>query len=490
MKKAHFHITAYARLSSLLPVFFFCACPVFSQQKISGFIKDIENLPVPGATIVIKNSKIGAYSMADGSFTIEAKPGDFLNISSVGMIGREVLIRDHARLIVIMSFAENNMEEVMVVGYGTSKRKDITGAISSVSHKNFNKGNFSSPDQLIQGKVSGVQITSNTGAPGGSFSVKVRGYSALIGTGQPLYVIDGVPLDGRSLQEGNNPLNFINTADVASIDILKDASATAIYGSRAAYGVVIINTKKGRAGAPKIEVAASVGVSSILKKVDVLNAAEYRDAIQYYGVDPSFDKGGDVDALNSILQNALQQNYSIAASGGNENGNYRVSAGYLNQEGIVINTGFKKYSADLTTSTKLLASKKLGLDFHINTSQYLQDGSSLASGNEGIIRTALGWNPTNPLRNMDGSLRISASDGINPVAISQYAKDNLKVTTVLGSITPYYKITDWLEYKLLVSVNYSSGFSRLSLHQALGAYSFAFPPGGSAGISSTFIGWL
>jgi iron complex outermembrane receptor protein len=155
---------------------------------------------------------------------------------------------------------------VAVIGYGTVKKKDLTGAVSSISAKDFNKGIFSSPDQLIQGKASGVQIINNNGQPGGAITVKIRGNSALSGTGQPLYVVDGIQLDGRSLQAGINPLNFLNPSDIASIDILKDASATAIYGSKAAYGVMIINTKKGQTGTTKLDVAISTGVSSVLKK--------------------------------------------------------------------------------------------------------------------------------------------------------------------------------------------------------------------------------
>ena len=272
--------------------------------------------------------------------------------------------------------------------------------------------------------------------PVGAITVKIRGNSALTGTGQPLYVVDGVPLDGRSLQAGNNPLNFLNPADIASIDILKDASATAIYGSRAAYGVMIINTKKGQTGSTKLDVAISAGVSSVLKKIRVLNAAEYRDAIKYYGVDNSFDKGANVDAMNEILQNGLQQNYSIAGSGGNENGKYRFSVGSLNQDGIVINTGFKKYNADVSTNLKLLTSKKLGLDFHLNSSQYIQDGSVLSTGNDGIIASALTWNPTDSLKNADGSVKIMPGSTVNPLALSEFIRDNLKVTTTFRKYLP------------------------------------------------------
>ena len=274
-----------------------------------------------------------------------------------------------------------------------------------------------------------------------------------------------VPLDGRSLQPGNNPLNFINPDDVASIDVLKDASATAIYGSRAAFGVVIINTKKAQAGQPKLSVGISLGVSSLLKNINVLNPAQYREAIGYYNVSPLNDKGANVNALDAILQNGLQQNYTMAVSGGNENGKYRVSANYLDQEGIVINTGFKKYAMVVSTNFKFLESKRLGLDMNLNSSQYIQNVPNGANGATGLIQAALQWNPTDSLKKADGSFNIPLLG--NPTALTEFIKNNLKVTTILGSISPYYKFTDWLEYKLLVSVNYSTGISRYSVNQAL-----------------------
>ena len=482
MKKAKI-IIAYARLLFLLATLLLLHDSAFSQKKISGIVLDVDHQAVDGASIEIRGSKTGTLSAADGSFSILAKTGDVLLISHVGMIQKKVTVVNEAQVVIIMSSAANNMEEVVVIGYGTAKKKDLTGAVASVSAKDFNKGIFASPDLMIQGKVSGVQIINNNGSPGGPVTVKIRGNSALSGTGQPLYVVDGVPLDGRSLQAGNNPLNFLNASDISSIDILKDASATAIYGSRAAYGVVIVNTKKGQTGLTKLDVNAAMGVSSVLKKIRILNASEYREAIKYYGVDPSYDKGADVDAMDEILQNGLQQNYSIAGSGGNETAKYRFSVGYLSQEGIVVNTSFKKYNADVASNLKLLTNKKLGLDLRLISSQYIQDGAFLIGGNDGIIQTALTWNPTDSLRNADGSIKITPGFAVNPLALSKFASDNLKVTTVLGSISPYYEFTDWLQYKLLVSINYSSGISRFSLNQALGSYIF-YPSVGLASIKN------
>ncbi|NJO24803.1 MAG: TonB-dependent receptor plug domain-containing protein [Bacteroidia bacterium] len=241
----HYKLTACIGTISLSFILLLSSNPLFCQQKITGIVRSADSLPLEGAVIIVKKSGKGTLSAADGSFSILAKTGDIIQVSSVGMITQEVKLKSESIAVVILSFAVNNMNEVMVVGYGTAKRKDITGAVSKISAKDFNNGIFSSADQLIQGKASGVQIINNNGQPGGAITVKIRGNSALSGTGQPLYVVDGVPLDGRSLQAGNNPLNFLNPSDIASIDILKDASAAAIFGSRAAYGVIIINTKKG-----------------------------------------------------------------------------------------------------------------------------------------------------------------------------------------------------------------------------------------------------
>jgi iron complex outermembrane receptor protein len=201
-----------------------------------------------------------------------------------------------------------------------------------------------------------VQIINNSGQPGGATTIKIRGNSAITGSGQPLFVVDGVPLDGRSpdpesviwgsevVNPASNPLNFMNPADIASIDVLKDASATAIYGSRAAYGVVLITTKKGQTGQTKIDVGASVGFSSTMRKIEILDASQFRQAITYYGVNPAHDKGGNVDAFDEITQTRYCSKLHVGISGGNENARYRFSLGSVDQEGIVLKTGFKKYS--------------------------------------------------------------------------------------------------------------------------------------------------
>ncbi|HUM66700.1 MAG TPA: TonB-dependent receptor plug domain-containing protein, partial [Chitinophagaceae bacterium] len=296
---------------------------------------------------------------------------------------------------------------------------------------------------------------------------------------QPLFVLDGVPLSGGSARpgsqggsfgsDGGNPLNYINPNDIASIEILKDASATAIYGSRGANGVVIINTKRGASGAPKVDVSATTGIASVLKKLEVMNAAEYRDALEEYHrpIDTLTgrrigDFGGNVDAFDAITRTGLVQNYNTAVSGGTENGRYRLSVGYLDQEGVIKNSELQKITANLNTSFKFLESKKLGLDINLLATQTNENIAPISAfvGFEGnVISQALMWNPTRPMfiPGTDSAYVESGGTTINPMTSLQYVEDKAKVTTIIASISPSYKITKDLEYRFLYSINRQIG---------------------------------
>jgi TonB-linked SusC/RagA family outer membrane protein len=455
---------------------------VIAQNKtISGTVTDKNGTPVAGVSVTAKGSTRGVTTGTNGSFSLSVPSNvNTLVISSVGYATQEVNISGQTSVTVSLVESISTMNEIVVIGYGTARRKDLTGAVATVQEKDFNKGTYTSPDQLIQGKVAGVQILNNSGQPGGASTIKIRGNSTVTGTGQPLFVLDGVPLSGGSPRPGvgdigfggsnpaSNPLNFLNPSDIASIDVLKDASATAIYGSRAAYGVVIITTKKGKSGEPRIEAGASFGVASIMKKIEVLNADQFRQAITYYGVSASADKGGNVDALDAILRKASVRNYNVAISGGNETGRYRLSLSALNQDGIVRKSGIKRYTANLTANFKFLESKKLGLDINIIPSQYVEDIAPIsndAGAGNNLIGMALTWNPTQPLKVGDSIVNIGGNSIFNPLNVSEAINDKAKVTTVLASIAPSYKLTSWLEYKMLFSINYGTGNRRTMRHQ-------------------------
>jgi iron complex outermembrane receptor protein len=467
----HMNLRQLSKLIAFSTCALFLAQQAFTQEKIiTGKVIDgKDGLPIFSVSVVAKGIQRGTQTDSVGNFRLSVPQSiTTLTISAIGYSTQKVDISKDSYIQVALASVATTLNDIVVIGYGNARKKDLTGAVASVSEEDFNKGIFISPDRLIQGKVPGVQITTSNGEPGGWASIKVRGNSALTGTGQPLFVLDGVPLDGRSHQAGSNPLNFLSPDDVASIDILKDASATAIYGSRAAYGVVIINTKRGVPGKAKLKVNASVGTCSILRKIDVLNAHAYRDAIKYYNVNPQYDRGADVDALDAILQNGLQQNYTMAIAGGSETAEYRLSGSILDQDALVRNTTFKKYTADLAAKFTLLNSKKLSIDINLLPSQYIKNSPEPGAGATSLLYSALAWNPTDSLTHADGSPVTWSRDAkITPLAMTEYKKDELKLTSILASIQPSYTITKWLDYKLLLSVNYSSGVTRSSINQVI-----------------------
>ncbi|WP_082773742.1 SusC/RagA family TonB-linked outer membrane protein [Hymenobacter sp. PAMC 26628] len=460
--------------------------PLLSQAQtnraITGKVVDSKAVGLPGVTVIVPGTTVGASTGSDGTFQLQVpNTATALSFSFIGYATQKVDITGKSTVQVTMQDDAQALGDVVVVGYGTVKKSDLTGAVSALSTKDFNKGTFTSPDQLIQGRTSGVQVTQNSGQPGGASTIKIRGNSAVTGTGQPLYVVDGVPLDGRSARPGlntafgdspdSNPLNFLNPADIESIDILKDASATAIYGSRAAYGVVIITTKRGKVGEAKLDIGASGGFSNIMRKIKVLSADEYRQALTYYGASASNNKGLSNDPLGAILQTGPLQNYNAAISGGSENARYRLSLGYLDQKGIIKKTDFQKFSTNFVTNMKFLESKRLGIDVNITASQSREQLAPITNNGDfrgSLIGQALQWNPTDSLYGANGlPVARLGSSVINPVAQQEYYNDNSRVTTALASVSPYYKFNDWLEYRALVAINYSTGIRRTSIDQRL-----------------------
>jgi TonB-dependent starch-binding outer membrane protein SusC len=476
------------KLATLVVTLLFLLQTTFAQTRtVTGTITDqTTGAGVQGATVVIKGTNTATQTDADGKFSINAADNAVLVISSVGYGSMEVPVSGQSTVNAALTVQNASLNEVVVVGYGTARRRDVTGSVASVREKDFNKGVFTSPDQLIQGKAAGVLVINNTGQPGGSTTVRIRGASSIRSGNQPLFVVDGVPLSGGSARPGGsgagaygsdagNPLNFINPNDIASIEILKDASATAIYGSRGANGVVIITTKRGQSGIPQLDVSASTSMSNVAKKLEVLNADEYRQALKDYGL-TSGDFGESVDAFDAITRTGITQNYNVAVGGGNETGRYRVSAGYLDQQGIIETSELKKFTANLTSNFRFLESKKLGLDVNVLVSQTNERIAPVSSfvGFEGnLISQALQWNPTHALvKPGTDSAWIDPAVGattINPLAQLRYFDDRAKVNSIIASISPSYKITSELEYKFLYSVNRQVGVRRGQVNSLLNA---------------------
>ena len=446
---------------------------VWAQGKtVTGTVLDDKNAPVQGASVLVKGTTIGTQTDASGNFSINV-PGTAktLTISYVGYASQDVDITNTTAVNVTLTVAsQSNLNEVVVIGYGTARKRDLTGSVATVGAKDFNKGQINQPEQLLQGKVAGMQITNSSGQPGGITIVKIRGNNSIRSGNTPLYVVDGIQLDGRSARPslnisgvGQTPegdaLTFINPNDIASIDVLKDASAAAIYGSRGANGVILISTKKGTSGPAQIDVSASAGFSDIMRKIDVLDPAGYRAALKQYDA-PLSDSGANVDPFGAIISQSFTQNYSLAISGGSENGKYRASFLVSDQDGVILKSNLKKYVASFNGQYTFL-DKKLSLGYNLiaaNVNEHIAPISNDAGSTGNLISLALIWNPTLPLVRSNGIYNQENPSGqVNPLAYSDAYNDKTSITTLLGSGTLAYKFTPWLEYRMLAGVNYSTG---------------------------------
>jgi len=464
--------------SALSGIFLLFSLSIFAQSKtVTGTVTDKDGAAVAGASVVVKGTNLGTNTNAGGEFSISVPASaKTLVVSFVGLAPQEVAIGEGRLNVSLKDATSNDLNEVVVVGYGSARKRDLTGSVASVTSKEFNTGQINSPEQLLQGKVAGVQITNSSGQPGGLTIVRIRGNNSIRSGNNPLYVIDGLPLDGRTARPNfsatvgtsppADPLTFINPNEIAQVDILKDASASAIYGSRGANGVVLITTKKGQTGPTKIDANASVGVGSVMRKVDVLDAAGYRAAISKFGA-PNSDSGLSIDPFDEILdKGALTQNYSVALGGGGENGKYRASFFVGDQKGIIRKTNLRKYVGNLNGQFKFM-DKKLSLDFNAavadvteNVAPISQDAGS--GGN--LISAALIWNPTLTLRRSNGLYNQENPSGlVNPLALSDSYNDITDAVTLIGNVSGGYKFTDWLEYKMLYGVNYSTGNRRAEI---------------------------
>src|SRR6476659_3597989 len=263
--------------SIILPAMLLFSQLSFGQDRvITGRVTDSTGNGVAGATVTVKGAQTATQTSNDGSFRLTVPSTvNALIFSSVGFTTREVAVISGSPMNVSLSGAGSSLNEVVVIGYGTSRKKDLTGAVTAITAKDFNKGAITTPEQLIAGKVAGVQITTNGGAPGSGSTIRIRGGASLNASNDPLIVIDGVPVDNGGIAGTANALAMINPNDIESFNILKDASATAIYGARASNGVIIITTKKGRSGKPKFNFSTQNTISTLPKKADVLSPSEF-----------------------------------------------------------------------------------------------------------------------------------------------------------------------------------------------------------------------
>jgi len=412
------------------------------KKQISGVVVDSNGTPIPGVSVFVKGTTTGITTGMDGDFKLEIpEDAQTLVFSFVGMKAQEIPTANQTVFNVTMQEETIGLGEVVAIGYGSQQKKDITGAVGSVQSENFNRGVINSPGQLLQGKVAGVNVTSSSGAPGSGQQITIRGQGSIRQGSGPLFVIDGFPIGIDGTGAGTSQLNFLNPDDIESMDVLKDASATAIYGSRGANGVILITTKKGKSGVSQVTVNSNFGVSNLVNEVPVFSTDEFRKNVVAIGGKLE-DRGGDTYWQDELTQTAITYDQNLIMSGGTDKLTYRASLGYLDQEGIVINTGIKRYSGRVNATQKLMDGR-LNIDFTLNSTIEKSENASMST----LVSEMLDFNPTYPARDENGN-PVKYPDLTNPLIQADLYKDFGETRRVIFNIAPSFEIIDGLVYKL------------------------------------------
>jgi TonB-dependent starch-binding outer membrane protein SusC len=441
----------------------------FSQDKvISGKVTDTKDgAAIPGVTVLAKGTTTVTQTKADGSYSITiSSPVKTLVFSSVGYTTRELAVSGSASIDVSMTVNNAALGEIVVVAYGTRRRADLTGAVTSVSAKDFQKGNINSPEQLLQGKVAGLQITSGGGTAGGGSRIRIRGGASLTASNDPLIVIDGVPVEGNGIAGSGNLLNSINPNDIESMSVLKDASATALYGSRASNGVIIITTKKGSKGKVKFNYNTMLSVGVIGKTVDVLNGDQVRSIVNADAAATGINTHKNVlgtantDWQDVIYQKAFGFDNTISASGSLGSVPFRASLGYLDQDGTLKTDNFKRLSSSLNLTPKFFKDH-LSVNIALKASQ-----TKNRFANGGAIGSAVAFDPTQPVYDNknhtvnyggyyewrqanDSAIDLSTR---NPLALLELRDNTSTVNRLIGNIQLDYKLHFLPDLHILVNL--------------------------------------
>ena len=444
----------------------------FAQSNaIKGHVKDASGEPIMGATITVNGKAVGITDM-DGNFSVDAAPGANLTFTYLGMTPKT--IKATSNMMITLVDDQKSLNEVVVIGYGRAKKNDLTGSVTAIKPDEMSKGITSSASDMLVGKIAGVDVQTGGGQPGSGAQIRIRGGASLNASNDPLYVIDGLAIDNNTNKGMSNVLAMINPNDIESFTVLKDASATAIYGSRASNGVIIITTKKGRSGQkPSVTYNGNVTLSTIQKKYDVMNASEYKQALTNLGIDTSGLGTADTDWQDEIFRTSVSTNHNVSIQGGLKNMPYRVSLGFEDNNGIVKTTWMKRFNTSINVAPTFL-DKHLNVNF---TAKYMFEKDRYAKVGD-AIGGALTMDPTQPVRVDDAAYDcvggyfqyLQAKDDKvtdpswtsiakaqmpqNPVAVLDNYKCIAKSNDISGNLEVDYKI---------------HGFEDLHLHAAIGA---------------------
>ena len=439
----------------LLPV------SILAQNSINGTVLDqVSGQPIPGVNVNVQGATNGVSTDFDGKFQLSnIKKGDKIVFSFIGYKASVVTYDSQKSVMVSLVEDENQLKEVVIqVGYGTVKKKDATGAVTVLTAKDFNKGPVTSADQMIQGKVAGLQIINGGGSPGEGATIRIRSGSSLSANNDPLYVIDGVPVAAGGINGGRNPLTTINQNNIESITVLKDASATAIYGSRASNGVIIITTKKGKAGDMQVSYSGNLQVSEATKKVDALSSTQFKDFVTANGTPAQIKLLGTADTnwQNEIYRTAIGTDHNIALSGGVDNVVYRASVGYANLNGILKRDNMQRTTLGASVTGNFL-DKHLKIELNNNTSLIKNNYS-----NRGAVGAAISFDPSQSVRNADGTFfqwytspkEINQLAGRNPLSLIEQFDNFGTSYRSIGNLQTEYKMHFLPELKAVANFGY------------------------------------
>ena len=471
----------YKRLG-LLILFLALSTYGYGQGRtVQGTITDDQGEPIPGTTVAVKGTTIGTVSDIDGKYSLNVPETGILVFSFIGFQIQEIPIGNQSIIDVQLKAQVSDLGEVVVVGYGVQRKSDLTGSVSSVGSKEIKQVAIASLDQALQGRASGVQVTQASAAPGGGVSIRIRGGNSINASNEPLYVIDGIPIfpNNATFSPGNtgggqpqNALANLNPGDIESMEILKDASATAIYGSRGANGVVIITTKRGKAGATNVDFESYYGVQQVARRLPLLNAEEFaiiaNEAREGRGLPPIFSqqeianfRNNSTDWQDEVFREAPIQNHQVTISGGDSKTRYAISGNYFNQQGVILNSGFERGSirvnVDKTLNNKITVGNSLSISRAVNNQQVTDQTRG------GVVNGALVFSPTLPVFDSEGNFTfdnssIPGSQQVgNPVQDAVETLNKTVTNRFLGNVFLDWKIMDNLIFRASGGMDYQAG---------------------------------